>query len=126
LEISAEQFRQIVADCRRQAGEGGGDKRRSPRVGVRYMSTVRPIAADHEGVAADAADAYAAPDAPFTARLRDVSANGVGLTCRVPVAGHFTLEMPDADGNRCAQRCRVVRCRKVDKDQFLIGAAFVE
>ena len=115
MQIHAEQFNQIVAECRRQAGEGQGDKRQSARVGVRYTATVRPTIPNIK-----------APGTPFTARIRNISGGGVALLCPTEIAGPFTLELPDAQGVAQVVRCTVTYARRIDKDQFQVGGAFVE
>jgi hypothetical protein len=115
LQVSAEQFNQIVAECRRQAGEGQGDKRQSARAGVRYTATVRPTIPNVN-----------APGTPFTARIRNISGGGVALVCPTQITGAFTLEIPDARGVAQVVRCTVTYSRKIDKDQFHVGGAFVE
>ena len=115
VEIRAEQFNDVVAACKRQAGEGKGDKRQTARAGVRYIATVRPTIPNVNTHAT-----------PFTARLRDISGGGVALICPTAIAGAFTLEMPDARGVVQVVRCTVIHSRKIDKDQFHIGAAFAE
>jgi hypothetical protein len=70
--------------------------------------------------------AFDVPQTPFTARLRDISAHGVSMMCPAVIGGEFTLEMPDAHGVAQVVKCRVVHCRKVERDQFYVGAAFTE
>ena len=115
MQIRAEQFNQIVEDCARQRSDGRTDKRRTARAGVRYTATVRPMIPNTTVAAA-----------PFTARLREIGGRGVGLTCPTPLAGVFTLEMPDGQDVAQVVKCRVIHCRRVEGDQYLVGAAFVE
>lgn len=115
MEIGAEQFRQIVADARRQRSERKDEKRAAVRIGVRYTVNVRPII-----------PGINAAGTAFPAALRDISSKGVGLRCRVPIVARFTLEMADAKGAPYVVKCDVTSCHTIDKDQFLVGAVFVE
>lgn len=116
MEIGAERFKQIVAAARAQGSQRGGkEKRDAVRIGVRYTATVRPII---PGINVAAT--------PFTASIRDISCKGVGLTCPVPLVARFSLEMPDVKGVVYVVNCVVIHSRTIDKEQFQIGAAFVE
>ena len=83
-------------------------------MGVRYTAIVRPII---PGINVAAT--------PFTARLRDISAKGVGLICPVPIVANFTLEMQHANGVLYVVNCDTKICHSIDAEQFEIGAVFV-
>lgn len=115
MQIGAEQFQQIVAAAKAQASDRRSEKREAVRIGVRYTIIVRPII---PGINVAAT--------PFSAFLRDISGKGVGLTCPVAVIGRFTLETPNALDVLHVVKCRTTSCRRIDKEQFQVGAIFEE
>jgi len=99
------------------AGQGA-DRRISPRVGTRYGIRVRLVAAT-----------AGAAGGPPRAWLRDLSADGVGVTFLRPVeAGDsFVIELPRRDGQPPRELlCMVVSCeRAAEGGAYHVGAKFL-
>jgi len=132
VELSAEQFRQLVdeaaslarvtqelnAELFKQHVAGGGkggearqsEKRASTRIGVRYLVTVR---------------AASKPAVPFRATMFDLSKAGVGLVCPFAMQGQFTLEIPNCYGIIFAVTCTARSSRPLGpKAGYAVGATF--
>ena len=113
MELTAEQFKRLVADALERFSSEVDEKRAAPRVPVDHEVTVRPIFA-----------LINVPATPFTARLREVSYLGVGLTAPVEMAGKFRLELLDQNGKAAPVTCTAKSCRRLDAEEFEVGATF--
>jgi hypothetical protein len=118
VNLSAEQFRQIIADARRQqTSDRRSEKRRSVRLGVRYTVSARTFI-----------PALNAASDAFPASIRDISAAGIGLTLPRTAEGFLRLEFAEGGSNRDRPphvvTCRITSCRPINKHSFQVGAVF--
>ena len=112
MKLTAEQFEQIVAHLRSDKGRGGQqDRRRAPRVGLRTLITIVPCVSGGSMARREV-------------RVRDLSADGIGLLHREPLKlGTFLVSLlPRANGEPVNAVYRVVRCHQVGDRQYLVGA----
>lgn len=120
MKLTAEQFEQIVASLRSDAGPGGGpQKRRAPRVGLRAVVTVVPVGGR--------LPTGGLPPAARQARVRELSADGIGLVHPGPLSpgSSFVAVLPRGTGEVLGAVYRVTRCdRRGDRD-FGVGARLV-
>lgn len=111
MQLSAEQFEQIVASLRNNAGSSLRlhERRTSARAGLRARVTLVPCSA--------------APQ-PRLVWLRDLAAGGISFVCPEPLdAGSFVVvSMPREDGSLFNLLYVVVRCRRAGAAQYLCGA----
>lgn len=112
VELHAELFTQLVGDTT-PAPSTGEERRASARIGVLYAVTVRPIASSP-----------GADTTPFRALLRDLSSDGIGLTCPVPLHARFALELPDKDGVVHSVPCGARSCRRLAEGYYQVGGTF--
>src|SRR4051812_9447579 len=113
MDISAETFQSIVKSLKT---DGGSDKRRSPRVGLRGRVTIIPLAKD-------------ASRKPLSLMGRNISAQGMALLHDKPMeAGlQFILRL-NSDGRASQSQaivCTVVRCSELDSEFHEIGVEFI-
>ena len=115
MQLSAEQFQDILNGARRQTSGRRSEKRGNVRLGVRYSVTVRPTFARSN-----------APATPVRAWLRDVSTIGVGLITPAALGGEFAIELTNGHGVLRAVQCRVHSCRPLANGQFQVGALYLD
>lgn len=111
MQLSAEQFEQIVTSLRNNAGTSLRlhERRGSARAGLRARVTMVPCSDSPR---------------PRPVWLRDLAADGISFVCAEPlVANSFVVvSMPRADGSLLNLLYVVVRCTRAGAGQHLIGA----
>jgi hypothetical protein len=111
MKLSADQFEQILGSLRSFKASGdNNDKRRSPRVGLRMNAT---LIACNTGHAAQ----------PHTVRVRDVSAEGIGLTHVEALAAgsYFIVAFRRSAGEVLSVLYRVAHCHRMSDRAFAVG-----
>jgi hypothetical protein len=115
MQLSAEQFQEILDGARRQTSGRQWEKRGKVRLGVRYSVTVRPTFAGSR-----------VPAEPMRAWLRDLSTLGVGLVTPAAMEGEFTIELVNRHRVLRTIPCRVQSCRPLANGQFQVGAHYLD
>ena len=115
MQLTAEQFQDILDGARRQTSGRRSEKRGKVRLGVRYSVTVRPTFTGSR-----------VPATPVRAWLRDVSSIGVGLITPAALGGEFAIELTNRHDVLRAISCRVESCRPLANGQFQVGALYVD
>ena len=113
MEMSAGLFAQIQDDLRGES-RYDRDKRDTPRVGVRHKVMLYPIVGGF-------------PGEPRLVRIRDMSANGIGLVADEPLATAATFFIRLIDGKRPALTItyRVCYCTLFGPKLYSIGAMLI-
>ena len=110
MRLSAEMFEQIV-DALRSDGKRERDKRLEPRVGLAGEATLISAAPDGRRL-------------ETRVRVRDVSRSGIGLSFATPVAKdqRIIVQLQSAHDEPIWLICVAAYCRRVEQDQFAVGA----
>jgi hypothetical protein len=113
MDISAETFQSITRSLK---SDGGSDKRRSPRVGVRGHVTIVPLPKNPS-------------NETLSVILRNISAQGMAILHHKPMdAGQrfiLRLEAQSHSAQTQAIVCTVVRCHALEDSLYEIGVEFV-
>ena len=115
MRLSAEQFESILASlrsfdqCNRTV-----EKRRSPRVGLRMIATM--FRCEHR--------APGATPVARDAKIRNVSAEGIGLTLSEPIGrGEFViLGFRRSTGELLSVLYRITHCERMSDRTYAVGA----
>jgi hypothetical protein len=115
VELSGEQFRQIVAHLKTLPSSS--DKRKSPRVGLRTQVLMSELS-----------DKGHKPSPPEYVRVRDLSPTGIGLmhNHRIPPGSQFVIRLPVATAHDLLAVYEVKHCKAVDMGMFGIGALLIK
>jgi hypothetical protein len=115
MSLPAHVLRQLLASLKTDATRRApSDKRSAPRVGLRHPTRILPVAADPTVE-------------PITAWVRNLSAHGVGLLARHPVARgtEFLLTFDRPDAPPLSVLYRATRVAGVGLGLFSIGGRFI-
>jgi hypothetical protein len=115
VRLSAEQFESILASLRSfDQGNRTVEKRRSPRVGLRMIATMFRCAQGTPGATPVAREA----------KIRNVSAEGIGLTLAEPIGrGEFViLGFRRSTGELLSVLYRITHCERLSDRTFAVGA----
>jgi hypothetical protein len=107
IELSGQVYDQIRSSLK---GPGSG-RRSEPRAGMRIRATVTPLNANNK------------PGTPMEAHVRDISPNGIGLICPVPlfVGSVFAICMKTPADSALIALYSVRRCLAIGRNQFTVG-----
>ena len=115
MRLSAEQFESILASLRSfDQGNRTVEKRRSPRVGLRMIATMFRCEQRAAGATPVARDA----------KIRNVSAEGIGLTLSEPIGrGEFViLGFRRSTGELLSVLYRITHCERMSDRTYAVGA----
>ena len=114
--LTAEQYEQIVRQLRSEQSRGRNTERRtSPRAGLRAQVRVIPCRTTGDTTV-------------LTARVRDISADGIGLLLPEPLAPGTYLVLTLSTAKRRSATLDLlflaVRCEPLPNGQYSVGARF--
>ena len=120
MELTAEQFAEIVETVQRGGGrESGRDKRRAPRAEQAATVVITPVAGT---------PARPMPQRAISVTVRNVSSRGLAilLNQHLPKGDQFVLRMNRVAGQNgpVSLLCSVAHCRRINANLFLVGAEF--
>ena len=111
MKLSAEQFELILGSLKSfSAPAGHNDKRRSPRVGLRMSATLIPCTTG-------------GPVRQHSVGVRDLSAEGIGLTHNqpVPAGSYFIVAFRRSANDVLSVLYRVAHCQRMSDRAYAIG-----
>lgn len=116
MTLSNEQFQEIISNLVSDQSKKLGEKRREPRVGVRFEAMVTPLTLDDNGVH------------KMPVIVRDISPSGINVLSHknMQPATEFILDLPMSDqSSMLLARYEVRHCKTFSDTMYSIGAKLV-
>jgi hypothetical protein len=118
MELTAEQFAEIVESVQRSADrDKGKDKRRAPRIEQNAKVVITPVGGQ--------------PAAPMhkqslSVTVRNLSSRGLAILLNqwLNKGEQFVLKMNSRAGGSVSMLCTVAHCRRINANLFFVGAEF--
>ena len=114
MDLSAEQFSDVIHAHAADLARSASDKRRRPRTGLQMQATLLPLCEtpDH---------------GPLTVQVRDLSSSGIGFlhSQKLSLDEQFALVLPREGDAPSLVLCEVAFWQPLARDLYAIGARFV-
>jgi PilZ domain-containing protein len=118
MELTSEQFAEIVESVQRSANrDKGRDKRRAPRIEQNSKVVITPVTGT--------------PAAPqhkqsLSVTVRNVSSRGMAILLNqwLNKGDQFVMKMSSKAGGGVSMLCTVAHCRRINGNLFFVGAEF--
>lgn len=116
MKLSREQFQDIISHLVSDRSDRVGEKRREPRVGVRFEAVVTPLTPDETGIH------------KMPMFIRDISPSGINVLSHrnMPRKMEFILELRTSDESAfLIARYEVRHCKVLSETLFSVGAKLI-